>query len=60
MGRPVWERALEAMSGAEFDVLIVVTGAVALDLPAGVIERHNTNWAQGQAIQGPYPKIRNR
>ena len=48
-GRPVWEQALEAMTGAEFDVLIVVTGAVELDLPGDVIERHNVQWAQGQA-----------
>lgn len=48
-GRQVWEQALEAMSDAEFDTLIVVTGAVALDLPAGVLERHNPQWARGQA-----------
>ncbi|MEQ1872813.1 MAG: DUF501 domain-containing protein [Ilumatobacteraceae bacterium] len=48
-GRPVWEQAFESMSEADFDVLIVVTGAVELDLPADVVERHNPQWAQGQS-----------
>ena len=48
-GRPVWEWALAAMVHADFDVRIVVTGAVALDLPNHLIERHNPRWAQGQA-----------
>jgi len=48
-GRPVWEWALAAMTDAKPDLLIVVTGAVALDLPAGIVERHNPRWADGQA-----------
>ena len=48
-GRPVWEWALKAMVDADFDVLIVVTGAVALDLPVGVVERHNPRWEAGIA-----------
>ena len=48
-GRPVWEWALTAMVDAKLDVMIVVTGAVALDLPAGVTERHNPRWEEGQA-----------
>ena len=52
-GRPVWEWALAAMIDAKLDakldLLIVVTGAVALDLPAGIVERHNPHWADGQA-----------
>jgi CTP:molybdopterin cytidylyltransferase MocA len=48
-GRPVWQWALTAMMDAEFDVMFVVTGAVALDLPANVVELHNPRWAQGHA-----------
>ena len=48
-GRPVWEWALAAMIDAKLDLLIVVTGAVALELPAGIVERHNPRWADGQA-----------
>ncbi len=48
-GRPVWEWALAAMADADFDLLVVVTGAVALDLPGNVVEHHNPEWAQGQA-----------
>ncbi|CAN5591056.1 hypothetical protein BH10ACT2_BH10ACT2_28510 [soil metagenome] len=47
--RPVWEWALAAMIDAQPDVAIVVTGAVRLNLPSGVIERHNPNWEKGQA-----------
>ena len=48
-GRPVWEWALTAMVDADFDLLIVVTGAIALELPAGVVERHNPRWEDGLA-----------
>ncbi len=48
-GRPVWEWALAAMVAAELDVTFVVTGAVALDLPANIREIHNPRWADGQA-----------
>lgn len=45
----VWEWALKAMIDAEFDAYMVVTGAVALDLPDRVVELHNPRWADGQA-----------
>ncbi|MCE9622816.1 MAG: DUF501 domain-containing protein [Actinomycetia bacterium] len=48
-GRPVWEWALAAMVEAELAPLIVVTGAIELDLPAGIIEVRNRHWADGQA-----------
>ena len=48
-GRPVWEWALAAVADAKFDALIVITGAVALNLPDNVVEHHNPEWAQGQA-----------
>lgn len=47
--KPVWETALGAMRGADFDSYIVVTGAVALVMPDGVIECRNPDWARGQA-----------
>jgi CTP:molybdopterin cytidylyltransferase MocA len=46
-GRPLAAWALEAAS--VLDELIVVTGAVELDLPAGVREVRNPRWAEGQA-----------
>jgi len=48
-GRPVWQWAMDAVADGEFDVLIVVTGSVELDLAADVVECHNPMWAQGQA-----------
>lgn len=48
-GRAVWEWAVAAMTGAEFDAYFVATGAIALDLPDGVVELHNARWADGQA-----------
>ncbi|HNJ97487.1 MAG TPA: nucleotidyltransferase family protein [Ilumatobacteraceae bacterium] len=48
-GRPVWLHALAHVLDADFDHVVVVTGAVALDLPAHVIERHNHDWAAGQS-----------
>lgn len=48
-GRVVWEWALDAMTGAQFDAYFVVTGALAIDLPDGVVELHNPRWAEGQA-----------
>lgn len=48
-GRPVWEWAFAAMLEAELDLMIVVTGAVPLELPAVVIETHNPRWQDGQA-----------
>lgn len=48
-GQPLWQQAFKAMAGADFDVLIVVTGAVILDLPVDVVECHNPQWVHGQA-----------
>ncbi len=48
-GRAVWEWALAEMLDTEFDAYFVVTGAIALDLPDGVVELHNPRWADGQA-----------
>lgn len=46
-GRPLVAWALEAAS--VLDELIVVTGAVELDLPAGARQVSNPRWAEGQA-----------
>jgi CTP:molybdopterin cytidylyltransferase MocA len=46
-GRPLVAWALEAASG--LDELIVVTGAVELELPAGARAVRNPRWAEGQA-----------
>ena len=46
-GRPLVAWALEAAS--VLDELIVVTGAVAIDVPAGAREVRNARWAEGQA-----------
>lgn len=48
-GQPVWRLSLERAQGAGFDHVIVVTGALPLPLPPGVIEQRNPAWAQGQA-----------
>ena len=48
-GRPVYQWALEAAVQSGFAHVVVVTGAVALDLPGSVIEVHNVHWANGQA-----------
>jgi CTP:molybdopterin cytidylyltransferase MocA len=48
-GVPVWEHSLGHVLAAGFDHVVVVTGAAALPLPAGVTVRHNANWAAGQA-----------
>ena len=48
-GRPVWLHALAHVLAADFDHIVVVTGAVPLELPAHVIERRNPRWARGQA-----------
>ncbi|MDP2291868.1 MAG: nucleotidyltransferase family protein [Actinomycetota bacterium] len=52
-GRPVWEWALEHVVAAEFDTVLLVTGAVALELPDALAGRvtvhHNPAWARGQA-----------
>jgi molybdenum cofactor cytidylyltransferase len=52
-GRPVWERSLEAVLGAGFDHVVVVTGAVTLPTPPDVsptvIWRSHPAWSEGQA-----------
>jgi molybdenum cofactor cytidylyltransferase len=48
-GRPLYRHALDAVLAARFDETIVVTGAVPLDLPAGVTALANERWADGQA-----------
>jgi molybdenum cofactor cytidylyltransferase len=48
-GRPVYEHALAAARAAGLDELVVVVGAVALELPADVTVVVNEHWAQGQA-----------
>ncbi len=48
-GRPLWLHSLAAVLQAGFDHVVVVTGAVPLDLPAEVIECHNPHWGRGQA-----------
>lgn len=48
-GRPVSAWAIDAALGAGLAGVVVVTGSVALDLPAGVVEVHNPRWNEGQA-----------
>jgi CTP:molybdopterin cytidylyltransferase MocA len=48
-GRPLVAWAIEQVRAAELDETVVVTGAVPLTLPDGVVELHNPRWAEGQA-----------
>jgi CTP:molybdopterin cytidylyltransferase MocA len=48
-GRPVYEHALAAARAAQLDELVVVVGAVPLELPADVTVVRNDRWAEGQA-----------
>jgi len=48
-GRALYRVALDAVVEAGFASVLVVTGAVALELPPTVIEVANEAWAQGQA-----------
>jgi molybdenum cofactor cytidylyltransferase len=48
-GRPVYEHALAAAHAAALDELVVVLGAVTLELPTDVTAVVNERWAQGQA-----------
>jgi CTP:molybdopterin cytidylyltransferase MocA len=48
-GRPVYQHAVDAVTGAGLAPIVVVTGAVELSLPDGVSEVHNPRWADGQA-----------
>ena len=48
-GQPVYRWALHAVRPAGLMSVVVVTGAVELDLPDWVTHVHNPNWATGQA-----------
>ena len=48
-GRPVYQWAIQAVLGADLAHVVVVTGAVELDLPDTVTRAHNPHWAEGQA-----------
>lgn len=48
-GEPVFARALRGVRAAGFETVVVVTGALSLQLPADVVEVHNAAWADGQA-----------
>jgi CTP:molybdopterin cytidylyltransferase MocA len=48
-GRPVYRHALDHVLAAAIGTVVVVTGAVPLDLPATVTEVHHAAWADGQA-----------
>lgn len=49
-GRPVYRRALDHLLEAAFDGVIVVTGAIELDIEEpSVTVLHNKRWQQGQA-----------
>ncbi|MEO6124904.1 MAG: nucleotidyltransferase family protein [Ilumatobacteraceae bacterium] len=49
-GRPVIAWAVDAARAADLAGVIVVTGAIPLDLPERVIVVHNERWAEGQAM----------
>lgn len=49
-GVAVFRRSLDHVLAAGFDLVVVVTGAVELDITEPTVETvHNTNWRQGQA-----------
>jgi CTP:molybdopterin cytidylyltransferase MocA len=52
-GRPLWHHALAAVVAAGFERVVVVTGAIDLELPDGTPSSvevcHNPHWAEGQA-----------
>ena len=51
-GRPVWQHSLEAVLGAGFDHVVLVTGAAELaveHLPSQVTVVHNPSWKEGQS-----------
>ncbi len=47
--RPVYRHALDQVVEAAIGTVVVVTGAVRLDLPDTVTEEHHAGWADGQA-----------
>jgi len=48
-GRPLYQHALQSAIDAGLDEVIVVVGAIELDVPAGVTVVRNENWRAGQA-----------
>ncbi len=48
-GRPVHRYALDHLRDAAIGPIVVVTGAVPLELPSDVTEVHHERWADGQA-----------
>ncbi len=48
-GQPVVQHALDHLRNAAIGPVVVVTGAVDLDLPDDVVEARNERWAEGQA-----------
>jgi molybdenum cofactor cytidylyltransferase len=48
-GRPVWRHALDHLLAAGFPHTVVVTGAIALDVPAPAVAVPNERWSTGQA-----------
>ena len=48
-GRPLFEWAVEHALAGGLGAVVVVEGAVALELPAGVVAVANPRWAEGQA-----------
>jgi CTP:molybdopterin cytidylyltransferase MocA len=48
-GRPVYQHALAAARAAGLDEVVVIVGAVALELPDDVTVVRNERWAEGQA-----------
>lgn len=47
-GKPVYQHALKSVIDAGFTRIIVVTGAVPLDLPDHITRVQNDDWASGQ------------
>jgi molybdenum cofactor cytidylyltransferase len=47
--RPLYQHSLQHLIDADIGPTVVVTGAAALDLPDGVVQVHNPDWADGQA-----------
>jgi molybdenum cofactor cytidylyltransferase len=47
-GRPLAGWAIDAALGADLDEVIVILGAVEIELPAGTTELRNPTWAEGQ------------
>lgn len=47
-GRPLFQHALDSVMSANFSRVIVVTGAVELELPNEVLNVHNADWSSGQ------------